>query len=397
MATKSPNMISFGPSQQDLQAQQIDLARRQQIADALRAQSLAPIESQMVSGRVVPTSPWLGAIKLAQAGLANQAQSQNAADEAALGQASAQRQAAALRALAPAGTFDQSQEPVQLGNGLTEEPPTSKVDQATKSRWAKILAANSYDPALAKKLLENELTTPEETRNLIAQGIDPTAFGKARLGKEVAGGVTNVAAGTSVFNPQTGQFVAAAPDFANGVQGGFGPNGQPQVSRIAGSDVLPQIAGEKARAEAAGRAGYNTITVNTPNGPVLLTEEQAAQLAGGGRQPQANAPVSFQASNGVSINMAGRTPQQIIQAAQASGDPQVMQAVGEWMRSGGQQSQGQPGIPLMSKAQEAMQVGQAENQVALARDLAKNAQSPEAQQKIADAQSVVGLLQEASP
>jgi len=390
------NTISFGPSQQDLQAQQIDLARRQQIADALRAQSLAPIESQMVSGRVVPTSPWLGAIKLAQAGLANQAQSQNAADEAALGQASAQRQAAALRALAPAGTFDQSQEPIQLGNGLTEEPPTSKVDQATKSRWAKILAANSYDPALAKKLLENELTTPEETRNLIAQGIDPTAFGKARLGKEVAGGVTNVAAGTSVFNPQTGQFVAAAPDFANGVQGGFGPNGQPQVSRIAGSDVLPQIAGEKARAEAAGRAGYNTITVNTPNGPVLLTEEQAAQLAGGGRQPQANAPVNFQASNGVSINLSGKTPQQIIQAAQASRDPQVMQAVNEWMRSGGQQPQ-QMGIPLQSEAQKELQVGQARNTVELAKDLAKNAQSPEAQQRIADAQSVVNLLQEASP
>jgi hypothetical protein len=159
--------------------------------------------------------------------------------------------------------------------------------------------------------------------------------------------------------------------------------------------VLPQIAGEKARAEAQGRAGYNTITVNTPNGPVLLTEEQAAQMAGGGRQPQANAPVNFQASNGVSINLSGKTPQQIIQAAQASRDPQVMQAVNEWMNSGGQPRQ--PGIPLMSKAQEAMQVGQAENAVALAKDLAEKAQSPEAQQRIADAQSVIGLLNEASP
>jgi hypothetical protein len=410
MATKSPNMISFGPSQQDLQAQQIDLARRQQIADALRTQSLAPIEQQTVSGRVIPISPWQGAFKLATAYLANKGQEQNAVDEAKLGQAAAQRQAAALRALAPAGTFDQDtqsspRQPVQLGMGLTDEsmgevppqaPAAPQVDQGTRSRWAKILAANNYDPALAKKLIENELTTPEETRNLLAQGIDPTAYGKARLGKELAGGVTNVAAGTSVFNPSTGQFVAAAPDFGTGTQGSFGPNG-PQINRIQGSENIAQLAGEKARQEAGGRAGFNTITVNTPNGPVLLTEEQAAKMAGGGQQPQSNAPVNFTASNGVSINMAGRTPQQIIQAAQASGDPQVMQAVGEWMRSGGQQPQGQPGIPLMSKAQEALQVGQAENQVALARDLAKNAQSPEAQQKIADAQSVVGLLQEATP
>jgi hypothetical protein len=396
MATIKPNTISFGPSQQDLQAEQIDLQRRQQIADALRAQSLTPIESQIVSGRVIPTSPWLGAIKLAQAALANSSQKQNASDEAALGKASAERQAAALRALAPAGTFDQ---PVDYGQGITSENIEGKppVDQATRDRWAKILAASQVDPQLGRKLLEGELAPTEEQRNLLAQGIDPQAYGKARLAKEQAGGVTNVAAGTSVFNPSTGQFVAAAPDFGSGIQGGFGPNGQAQINRIQGSEIIPQMAGEKARQEAAGRAGYNTITINTPNGPVLLTEEQAARMAGGGQPQQANAPVNFTASNGVAINMAGRTPQQIIQAAQASGDPQVIQAVGEWMRSGGQQPQSMPGIPLMSKAQEVAQVGQAENAVALARDLAKNAQSPEAQQKISDAQGVIGLLDEASP
>jgi len=395
MPTLKPNTISFGPSQQDLQAEQIDLQRRQQFADALRAQSLQPLESQMVSGRVVPTSPWLGAIKLAQAALANSSQKQNTADELALGKASAARQAAALRALAPQGALD----PVEdLGQGITSanvggQPP---VDQATRNRWAQILAAGQYDPQLGRDLLKNALTETDEQKNLLAQGIDPNAYGKAKLAKERAGGVTNVAAGTSVFNPSTNQFVAAAPDFANGVQGGFGPNGQPQINRIAGSEIIPQMAGQKARAEAGARAGYDLITVNTPNGPVLMTSEQAAQLSGGGQQANPTAPVNFTASNGVSINLAGKTPQQIMQAAQASGDPQVMQAVGEWARSG-QQSQGAPGIPLMSKAQEAAQVGQAENAVALAKDLAKNAQSPESQQKIADAQSVIGLLDEAAP
>lgn len=394
MATNKVNTISFGPSQQDLQAQQIDLQRRQQIADALRAQSLAPLESQMVSGRVVPTSPWLGAIKLAQAAIANSSQGQNATDEAALGQEAAKRQAAALRALAPAGTFD---EPVPGGLGMdaamTDQRP--QVDQGTRDRWAKILSANQYDPQLGRDLLKNELTLTDEQRNLLAQGIDPQAYGRARLAKEQAGGVTNVAAGTSVYNPSQGRFVASAPDFGSGIQGGFGPNGQPQMGRIAGAEVIPQMAGERARAEAGGRAGFNMIPINTPNGPVLMTEEQAAQMAGGGARPNPNAPVNFTASNGVSINLSGKNPQQIIQAAQASGDPQVMQAVSEWMNSGGQPQA--PGIPLISPQQQALQVGQAENAVALARDLQKNAQSPESQQKISDAQSVIGLLDEAAP
>lgn len=404
MATNKPNTISFGPSQQDLQAEQIDLQRRQQFADALRAQSLAPLESQMVSGRVVKTSPWLGAIKLAQAAIANSSQKQNASDEAALGQSAAARQAAALRALAPAGAFDQPQD---LGQGISSDTPSAQTqpgqaDQATRARWAQLLAANQYDPQLGRDLLKNELSQTDEQRNLQAQGIDPRAFGKARLSGEQAKGVTNVAAGTSVFNPSSGQFVASAPDFANGIQGGFGPNGQPQINRIAGSQNIPQMAGEKAGAVARAEAGYNLIEVNTPNGPVLMTKEQAAQLSGGGggQRPNQNAPVNFNASNGVSLNLSGKTPQQIVQAAQQSGDPQVMQAVGEWMNSGAQQQQAAPqqaGIPLMSKAQEATQVGQAENAVALAKDLARNAQSPESQQKIADAQSVIGLLDEAAP
>jgi hypothetical protein len=319
MATKNPNMISFGPNQQDLQAQQMELQRRQQFADMLRQQALTPIDQQMVSGRVVPNSPWLGATKLAQALLARDAEKGNVEAQAEIGKMSAKRQAEALQSLAPAGTFD---EPQQLGMGLTSESVDAapKVDAATKQRWQRLLAANQVDPQLGRDLLKNELSLTDEQKNMLAQGIDPSAFGKARLAKEQAGGLMNVAPGTSVLNAGTGQFQAAAPDFGTGIQGQFGPNG-PQVSRIQGADIIPQIAGEKARAEAGGRAAYNLITVNTPNGPVLVTEEQAAQMAGGGRQP--NAPVQFTASNGVSIDTRNKNPQQLFQAAQASGDPQV--------------------------------------------------------------------------
>lgn len=410
MPTNKPNTISFGPSQQDLQAEQIDLQRRQQFADALRAQSLAPLESQMVSGRVVKTSPWLGAIKLAQAALANSSQQQNASDEAALGKAAAARQAAALRALAPAGAFDQPQD---FGQGINSEnvggqPQIGQADQATRTRWAQLLAANQYDPQLGRDLLKNELTQTDEQRNLQSQGIDSRSFGRARLAKEQAGGITNVAAGTSVFNPSTGQFVAAAPDFGNGIQGGFGQNGQPQVSRIAGAQVIPQIAGEKARAEAAGRAGFNTITVNTPNGPVLLTEEQAAKMAGGvpqnqtapsnmGFPPGANVPAPMPDAQAARMAILQSELQQIMARPDTDQRKQGdFAAINREIAAAGG-GQRMPGIPLMSKAQEAMQVGQAENAVALAKDLARNAQSPESQQKIADAQSVIGLLDEAAP
>lgn len=387
------NMISFGAGQAanaDLQAQQLELQRRQKLAEFLRQQSLTPIDQQQVSGRVVPISPFQALAKVGTGLLGNYAQQGLDAKEAALGEEARKRTADALRSLAPAGTFEQPQD---YGQGITSEniDGGQGVDQSTKDRWAKILAANQLDPQLGRDLLKNELTLTDDQRNLLAQGIDPKAFGRARLAKEQAGGVTNVSPGTSVFSPGTNQFIAAAPDFNAGLQGSFGPNG-PQVGRIAGSENIAALAGEKERASAAGRAGYNTITVNTPNGPVLLTEEQAARMAGGGVSP--NGPVNFTASNGVSLNLSGRSPQQIIQAAQNSNDPQVMQAVGEWMRSGNQQ---QIGIPLMSKAQETAQVGKAQNAVALEKDLAEKAQSPEAQQRIKDASSMLSLLEEAAP
>lgn len=396
------NTINFGGlSNADMQAQQMELARRQKMVDMLREQSNAPLEGQMVSGRAVPISGIQSISKFAQALMGNYLQSGLDQKQAALGEAARARSVDALKSLAPTGTFEgtaASTDPNGLGITADSGEPAPKADQATRDRWAKILAANTVDPQLARDLIKNELNMTDEQKNLLAQGVDPKAYGAARLAKEQAGGVTNVAAGTSVFNPSQGRFVAAAPDFGAGIQGGFSPSGQAQMGKIQGAEIIPQMAGEKARQEAAGKAGFNTITVNTPNGPVLMTEEQAAQMAGGGRpmMPNPQAPVNFNASNGVSINLSGKTPQQIIQAAQASGDPQVMQAVGEWMNSG-QQQPPQIGIPLQSEAQKALQVGQAQNAVELAKDLAKNAQSPEAQQKIADAQSVVGLLQEASP
>jgi hypothetical protein len=368
----SPKLITFGP-QVDVQAQQLALARQQQLADALRAQSVAPIEQQVVSGRVVPNSPWQGVTKLLTAALARDTDKAVREDQAKLGVAQKQKFVDALRNLGGGG---------QVAESGAQAAPMGDLER--------IMAAYELDPELGKALAKNAFEVTDEQKNLKAQGIDPLKYGQARMAKEAAGGVINVAPNSTVFNPSTNQPVYAGTDFSKGVQNSFGPNGQPQISRVQGSEIIPQMAGEVARAEAGGRAGFNLITVNTPNGPVMMTEAQAAQMAGGAPR---NAGMQFQASNGVTLDFQNKTPQQVFDAAQQSGDPQFMQAFNEWANSANRP----PGIPLQSDAQRTLQVGQAQNAVDLSKNLALNAQSPESQQKIADAQSVLSLLDEGEP
>jgi hypothetical protein len=155
---KNVNTISFGPSQQDLQAQQLELQKRQQYADTLRAQSMAPIDQQVVSGRVVPNSPWLGLTKLATAYLARKEEDGLSGKQAEIGQEAAKRQAQALRSLAPAGIFDEgATEPQAEGSGFT--PP--KVAPELRQKWLQALAAFQVNPELGGKRIQELNKEPE--------------------------------------------------------------------------------------------------------------------------------------------------------------------------------------------------------------------------------------------
>jgi hypothetical protein len=78
----APNLVSFGSPASviapDIASEQLSLQRRQQIADLLKQQALAPIEQQTVSGagptRVVPFSPLQGVAKMMSAYLAGKSQ-----------------------------------------------------------------------------------------------------------------------------------------------------------------------------------------------------------------------------------------------------------------------------------------------------------------------------------
>jgi hypothetical protein len=162
------NNISFGGlSNADLQAQQLDLQRRQQMADMLRQQATTPIQQQQVSGRVVPISPWEGLAKIATAYLANRNQAGLDQRQAELGDAGRKRVVEALRAMAPpeaglnnaAPQVSEGAAPATLDSSTPLQTP--QVDPATRARWVQLLSTAEANPKLADKLLEQELTAPK--------------------------------------------------------------------------------------------------------------------------------------------------------------------------------------------------------------------------------------------
>lgn len=161
------NTISFGPgsiSNADLQAQQLQLQRQQAIADMLRQRAVQPSETQVVGGRAVPNSPWLGVSQLAQALLANKIQKDSDAKQVAIGNAASERAAAALRKLAPPGVFDdapaQAAPAPELGAtpqasvpGQSMPQPATSIDPELKQRWVQALATYQQNPELGGKLI----------------------------------------------------------------------------------------------------------------------------------------------------------------------------------------------------------------------------------------------------
>lgn len=410
------NTVSFGPGQSnvDLQAQQVQLQRQQQLADMLRQQAAAPMETQVVSGRAVKNSPLLGVAQLAKALLANRMQSKNDEKQTELGNVAAQRSAAALRALAPAGMFDSAPGAAQAGP-LSDEPmgepgaspaqnappqqTGSQVDPAMREKWARALALYQSNPELGGKLIQNLAEVTGNQKDWAAQGVDPRALGAAMLKKEQAGGLVNVAPNNTVLDAGTGKPMYAAPDFANGRNNTFGPTGAPQMAPIQGSEMIPQQAGAIEAAKQSAQAGQDMVTVNTPQGPQMMTRAQAVQMSGGGQpQQQPGQPPNQGFPPGAQMpaptpGMQSRTEilQQELAAAQA--DPRRAADVQAIQRelAGAPKVGSMPGIPLQTPAAAAQQVGQVNNQLAIDKARIEAAQSPEQMQKLTDAQGVVGL------
>lgn len=418
------NTVSFGPGQAnvDLQAQQVQLQRQQQLADMLRQQSITPQETQVVSGRAVKNSPLLGVAQLAKALLANRMQSTNDAKQTELGNVAAQRSATALRALAPPGVFDSAPGAAQ-GGPLPDEPmgepgaspaqspqqqpappQGAQVSPELRQQWARALTLYQTNPELGGKLIQNLTELTGNQKDWAAQGVDPRALGAAMLNKERAGGLVNVAPNNTVLDAGSNKPVFAAPDFANGRNNTFGPNGAPQMAPIQGSEMIPQQAGAIESAKAAAQAGYQLKEYTGPDGtPRLSTVGQVVGASGQpapqqqpGQPPNQGFPPGAQMP-APTPGMQSRTEilQQELAAAQA--DPRRAADVPAIQRelAGAPKVGSMPGIPLQTPAAAAQQVGQVQNELAIDKSRREAAQSPEQQQKLADAGTVVGIVGQA--
>jgi hypothetical protein len=130
----SPQTVSFGNPAAliapDVAAQQIQLARQQQLIDLLKQRALTPDEQQTVTGagpaRVVPYSPFQGAAKMLTAYLAGKNQKDVDSKNLDLSRQYAQRMAQILNG---GGGVDPSvAATASLGQGAAQQPPQQAPD-----------------------------------------------------------------------------------------------------------------------------------------------------------------------------------------------------------------------------------------------------------------------------
>lgn len=289
----------------DIATQQTQLARQQQLADMLKQQAMTPAgDTQVINGWAVRRSPLEAVSKIAQALMGGYMQKDADAKQLALAQAMQGRMGnmfdsmagaapaggtASSGTLAPASGAPANSQPLSQGepeaspaSSPASAPPLSQVDRIRNQAKAAYLMGNTD---LANKLLENVSTLTNEQKNMAAMGQDPLQMGRYGAAAARKAGIIELQPGTTAldlstgeerFQPKVGEGISLNNGVATALPGYAGANAA--------------IAGASADATARAQAGHKLITVNTANGPVMMTEEQAAQQAGGGQQPAMPAP-----------------------------------------------------------------------------------------------------------
>jgi hypothetical protein len=138
----APNLVSFGSPASviapDIASQQLTLQRRQQLADVLRQQALAPMEQQTVSGagptRVVPFSPLTGVTKMLSAYLVGKNQQDIDSQNLLLNRQYADRMAQLLND--GASTPPQGQSPSPDAASSTPDAASSSTQSAPDAAGA---------------------------------------------------------------------------------------------------------------------------------------------------------------------------------------------------------------------------------------------------------------------
>ena len=374
-----PNYLNFASP--ELQAQQAALERQQALADMLRKDSMTPLESTSVSNPnggsiAVKTSPWAGLAKLGQAYLAKTGQEDLDKKKSEL---SAQQMAALLRgydAIAGdssggssqptykmdngqlAGDTGSSSVPIQQGQGVSNP----QIDQLKKSAKMAFLMGNQE---LGNKLLGNVLELTTEQKNMTAKGQDPRLIGALETAEARTKGILKVGPGDTAINladntERTMPILDKGIVMNNGVAG--------QIPGFAAANA--GIQGAQTQATEQAKAGNRMVTINTPAGTIMVTEQQAVQMANPqGQQTNPTDQAAIAAFNQQSPPGSNRP---FNATAPAAGGPLTVQP--------------QSGIPLQSPEAQAAATDTAKAQVK------RNFDQPQEQQALT---SVVGSIDDA--
>jgi len=348
------NPMLFPTAQVDAE----ELARQQKYADLLRQQAFTPTEGKMVGNIYVKPSITQGLAKMMQAYGARTIEDEAVKHRAEI----AQKQAETLRAMFGGGTTDANagstaaltQGAMQGDIGPTvgnqERLDTIKAQgtgEATQGGGMSIPGMNPNQAMMAysmapDKYMESYMKQydPTETARLAREaGVSPKQYALARLMKE----------GTQAFQPgqmnvlPNGQRIVA-PDFKEGISGGFDENGNPTMRPIQGAE---QTIGALQYAKEYPKASLNPYKIDLPSGPVLSNQ---AVAAGATSPTMQGSPLTAQIGN-QSLDLRGMPIEQAMQLGMKIQDPTERQNFFSLLASSQAQQQKNPvgGIPLQGE------------------------------------------------
>jgi hypothetical protein len=405
--SKLAQQLGGAYSQKKLDEKQVELTRQQQERFAKALRGIAPAGTFQDGAEAAPQSmpqmPQSNAAEMPQA-MANQGEMQGAQTSAVM-EAPPMPEQGGNQSLVNALRNSQQRD-------AAPAPMQNQTPDIIKEQYRRAIEIYPVNPELAQKMLENVSALTNEQKNMAFMGQDPRLMGSLGVAKarkesilELQPGTTSrdMMSGEERFQPKVGEGIMLNNGNAGAIPGYANANAQ--------------IAGAAAAAQAGGQAGYRLETITGPDGqPRMVTAAQAAGMAGGQQQPpmqpqgpanqgfpagtQLPAPTPGANSN-PRLDILNQERQSIM--SRPDSDPRKagdLAAINrEIQGAGGARpvAPSMPGIPLQSEAQKVLQTGAAQNQVELDKNLRINAQSPESQQKIVDAQSVLGLVTAAEP
>lgn len=336
-----PPAAIFAP---DVYAQQLKLDRQRKLADLLQQQAMESPQGQMVSGHYIAPSATQHLARLAAIVGGNYINSK--LDES---QAKVSKEYGRAMAGQIDNMFGGDSQPAYIEKGSDWQPapattspsasvPPPQIDRLRNAAKAAYLMGNTD---LANKLIGNMLELTNDQKNMAAMGQDPFEMGRLGMAKARKEGImemqpgaraVDLATGVSVFNPKVAEGITLdANGFASQVPGYAAAN--------AG------IQGAQTQAQEQAKAGMDMVTINTPNGPMMVTRAQAAQMA----NPSPTQNIQFKGSN-ADLDLQGMSPDRAAQMAEGIKDPaekaRFLSTLGQWANQGST-----PGIKLKDNPQ----------------------------------------------